>query len=72
MCDPIFSKGKAVVMDSDFFVENRIVILAAKRLYSGTLIKKRRYLPKRVPGYLIDQNFLYKKVGGVDMLEAAT
>ena len=72
MCEPLFSTGKAAVVDSGFCVANGIVALAAKRLYAGTLIKKRQYWPKIVPGDLIDRKFANKEVGGVDMLEAAT
>ena len=72
ICEPLFSTGKYVVMDSVFFVSNGIVALVAKGVYVGALIKKRRYWPKSVAGDLIEQNFAYKEVGGVDMLEAST
>ena len=55
-----------------FSAENGIVALAAKGVYAGALIKKRRYWPKGVPGDLVDQYFPDKKVGDVDMLVAAT
>ena len=72
VCESLFSTRKAVVMDSGFCVTNEIVALAAKGVYAGALIKKRRYWPKGVPGDLVDQYFPDKKVGDVDMLVAAT
>ena len=68
----LFSTGKAVVIDSGLCVANFIFALAAKGVYAVALIKKRRYWPKSVAGDLIEQNFAYKEVGGVDMLEAST
>ena len=50
MCEPLFSTGKCVVVDSVFCVANVIVELASKGVYVGSLIKKRWYCPKSVPG----------------------
>ena len=72
VCEPLFSTGKDVVVDSIFCVTCGIVALAAKGVYAGTLVKKRRYWPKSVLGDRIDRNFVDKEVGDVDMLEAAT
>ena len=41
-------------------------------VYTAALIKKRKYWPKGVPGYAIDQYFSVKDVTYVDMLEAIT
>ena len=67
----LFYEQKYVVTDNGFCVANGIVALAKKGAYAGALIKKCRYWPKSVPGYLIDWNFVDKVVGDVDMLEAA-
>ena len=40
--------------------------------YASTLIKKRKYCPKGVPGDAIDQYFADKDVTYVDMFEAIT
>jgi hypothetical protein len=72
MCKPIFGAGKAVVFDSGFCVAKGIVELAARGVYGGALIKKRRYWPKSVPGDLIDRHFADKEVGDYDMLETTT
>jgi hypothetical protein len=40
MCEPIYGKGKAVVLDSGFCVAKGIVALKAKGVYTGALIKK--------------------------------
>ena len=45
-------------MDSGFCVASEIVALAAKGVFARTLIKKRQYLLKIVPGDLVDQNFI--------------
>ena len=58
------------MMNSIFCVANGIVALSKKGVYVGSLIKKRCYWPKSVPGDLIDRNFADKEVGGVDMLDA--
>jgi hypothetical protein len=72
MCEPIYGTGKAVVLDSGFCVAKGIVALEAKGVYAGALIKKRRYWPKSVPGGAIDEHFVGKEVGDVDMLEVKT
>ena len=63
MCEPHFSTGKYVVMDSVFCVANGIVALATKGVYAGTLIKRRQYWSKSVPGDLIDRDFCTKRWG---------
>ena len=72
MCRPFFGSGKAVVLDSDFFVVKGITDVETKGLYAGALIKKWRYWTKLVPGYLIDTQFEDKEVVNVGMLKART
>ena len=55
-----------------FCVASGIVAIVAKGVYVGSLVNKRRYRPKIVPGDLIDRYFSTKEVGDVDMSEAAT
>ena len=72
MCILIFVPGKAVVLDSGFYVAKGIAELKAKGVYVAALIKKRHYWPKVVTGDLIDNHFEDKEVGGVIMIEART
>ena len=72
MCDPIFGTGKAVVINTLFFMEKGITALEERDVYSGALIKKRKYWPKGVPGDDIDRNFHNRDVGDVDAMEAMT
>ena len=60
------------MVNSGFCVANGIVALATKGLYVGALIKKRRYYSKNATGDPIERIFVYKDVGGVVMLGAAT
>ena len=72
MCEPIFSTGKCVVLDSDFCVSKGIISLLEFGVYTAALIKKRKYCPKGALGDAIDQYFAEKYVTYVDMLEAIT
>ena len=72
VCKPIFGTGKAVVLDSIFFVSKGITKLESKFVYVGSLINKWRYWPKLVHEDLIDTHFQDSMVGDVDMLEAKT
>ena len=72
MCEPIFSTGKYVVLDSVFCVSKGITALLEFGIYAAELIKKRKYWPKGVPGDAIDQYFADKDVTYVDTLEAIT
>ena len=69
MCRLILGTGEAVILDSEFCVAKGITELEAKDVYSGALIKKRRYCPKGFPGDLIDNNFQDKEVGYVGTIE---
>ena len=70
MCRPKLGQGKDVVLDVGFCVAKGITDLEAKVIYVAALIKKRRYLPRAVPGYLIDTHFEDKEVGDFGMIEA--
>ena len=72
MCDPIFSIGKCVAIDSVFCVSKGITALLEFGVYAAALIKKRKYWPKDVTGDAIDQYFSGKDVTYVDMLKAIT
>ena len=72
MCEPIFSTGKCVVLDIGFCVSKGITALLEVGVYADALINKRKYWPKGVPGYAIDEYFANKDVTHVDMLEAIT
>ena len=54
----------------NLFLAKGIIELETRGAYAGALIKKRRYLPKNVPGDSIDSHFVDKDVGYVDMLES--
>ena len=72
MCEPIFSTGKCVVLDSGFFVSKGITALLEFGVYAAAIIKKRKYWPKGIPGDAIDQYFADKDVTYVDIFEAIT
>ena len=62
MCEPIFSAGKCVVLDSGFCVSKGIKNLLEFGVYATAPTKKRKYWPKGVPGDVIDQYFTDKDV----------
>eukprot|EP00956_Cyclotella_meneghiniana_P035814 scaffold118478_cov62-Cyclotella_meneghiniana.AAC.7 len=66
MLKSMFSSGRYIVLDSGFCVLKAIVGLFRRGLFSGALIKKRRYWPTLVPGDAIDRKFDGKAVGEVD------
>ena len=70
MCRPIFGSGKAVVLDSRLCVARGIIELKAKGLCVSDLIKKQHYWLKGVDVDLIFNNFDYKGVGDVVIIEA--
>ena len=72
MCEPIFSTGKCVVLDSAFCVSKGITALLEFGVYDATLIKKRKHRPTDIPGDAIDQYFAEKYFTYLDMLEAIT
>ena len=65
---PVWSTGKVFVLDSGFCVLKAIVELRNKGLFAASLIKKRRYWPKYIPGNDIIQHFVDKEVGHCDAL----
>ena len=72
MCEPIFSTGKCVVVDSGFCVLKGITALLEFGVYAAALVKKRKYWPKGVTVHTIDKYFSDKDVTHVDMLEVIT
>ena len=72
MCEPIFSTGKCVVLDSGVCVSKGITALLEFGVYDAVIIKMRTYWPRGVPGDAIDEYFVDKDVTHVDMLEAIT
>ena len=53
----MYDTRKAVVMDSGFCVSRVIVELEQKGVYGESLIKKKNYRPKGVPGAAIGAHF---------------
>ena len=72
MYKTLYGTGKSVVMDSGFCVSRGIVELERKGVYGASLIKKKNYWPKGVPGAAIDVHFEDKDVNYGEMLEAST
>ena len=72
MCEPIFSTGKCVVLDSGFCVSKGVTALLEFGVYSDALTNKRKYCFKGVPVDAIGQYFPDKYVNYVDILEAIT
>ena len=58
------------MMYSGFCVSISIVELERKGVYGSSLIKKKKYRPKDVPGAVIDAHFEDKDVNHCEMLEA--
>ena len=50
MKKPLFFTGKAVVMDSGFYVLKGLLGMLSHGVYGTTVIKKRRYWPKYCKG----------------------
>ena len=65
---PVWSTGKVFLLDSGFGVLKAIVELRNKGLFAASLIKKRQYWPKYIPGDDIIQHFVDKEVGHCDAL----
>ena len=55
ICEPIFSTGKCVVLDSGFCVSKEITDLLESGIYAAAIINKCKYWPKDVPGDAIEQ-----------------
>ena len=72
ICRPIFGSGKAVVFDSGMCVAKVITELKSKIFHAETMIKKRRYWTKGVPGGLVYTHFEDKEVGYFGMVEVMT
>ena len=63
MTENIHGTGKIVSMDSGFCVTAGILHMHAHGVFGQSLIKKRKYWPKHVPGDLIDRHFEGKPLG---------
>ena len=68
MTEPIHGTGKIVSMDSGFCVTVGILHLHNLGVFGQSLIKKRKYWPKGVPGEQIDKYFEGKPLGFVKTL----
>ena len=68
MTEPIHGTGKVVSMDSGFCVTAGILHMHDHGVYGQSLIKKRKYWPKGVPGDQIDKYFEGKPLGFVKTL----
>ena len=55
LCEPIFSTGECVVLDSGFCVSKGVTALLEVCVYAAALTKKRKNWPKGVPGDAIDE-----------------
>ena len=69
MTKPVYHTGKVVSMDSGFCVSVGIIAMHNFGVYGQSLIKKRRYWPKNVPGdafdlYLKTRNLAVPKPSG--------
>ena len=68
MCRHVYGSGKAIFLDSEFFVAKVITELETKGVYVAALTKKRYYCLKGVPGDIIDTHFDDKEVSDVRIL----
>jgi hypothetical protein len=68
LCKPIYSRGFVVILDSGFCVLRGIIELWKKGVFAATVIKKRKYWPKHVPGAVMDKRMEAKAVGDCDSL----
>ena len=60
---PVHHTGKVVSMDSGFCVSVGIITMRNFGVYGQSLIKKRRYWLKNVPGDAVDSYFENKELG---------
>ena len=58
-----------MILDSGFFVLQRLIELRKRGVFVGALIEKCWYWPKYVPDNAIDESFKDKEVGSVDSLK---
>ena len=70
MCETLYGTRKSVVIDSGFCVSRGIFELELKGVQEASLIKKKNYCPKGVPGASIDAHFEDKDMNHCDMIEA--
>ena len=60
MTKPVHHTGKVVSMDSGFCISVGITAMHNFGVYGQSLMKKQRYLPKKVPDDAIDSYFANK------------
>ena len=68
MCKPFFYTGMALVLDSGFCVLKGLIELRKVGVFGASVIKKRRYWPKYIPGDDNNKHFEDKPVGSYDVL----
>lgn len=66
LCQNICSTGKVVILDSGFCVLKGLIELKKVGGYAGAIIKKRRYWPRYIKGYDIEEHMKDNKVGTTD------
>ena len=64
----LWSTGKEVIMDSIFFSLKGLLEMSKRGFYGSVLIKKRRYWPRGVYVYAINDYFRSKNIGNVGCL----
>ena len=62
----LYTTGKVVILDSGFCVLQAIIALRENGVFSGALIKKRKYWPKWIDGDAIDRHMEDRAVGECD------
>jgi hypothetical protein len=67
----IHNSARYVVLDSGFCVLAALVALRKLGVFSGALIKKRRYWPHYIAGDAIDAHMATKSVGDSDAVEGS-
>ena len=68
MTKPISGTGELVILDSGFCVLKAIIELRKVGVFASAVIKKRKYLPKGIPGDKIKEHFEHCIVGDDDAL----
>lgn len=55
MCKPIYMRGMVVILYSGFCVLKGLIELSKKGVCASAVIKKRKYWPRHVPGFEMDE-----------------
>ena len=64
----LWSTGKAVIMDSICFVLKGLLEMSKRVVYVNSFIKQRRYWPREVYGYYVNDYFRSKNIGDLGSL----